>query len=138
MARRTFSAERLAGAIAKRMTSVVPAGFNVRAAGPKVGAVHAGAWMTQANLEEWVTVTADDADIERAAAACLEAVQDGITRITGEPWPRRTAEYSAPVADANSRLGPDLLELWFGDELAPDLRLEAIPVPELLNEDDVR
>jgi hypothetical protein len=47
-----------------------------------------------------------------AIQARLQAVADGVTQVTGEPWP-------ADGATANVRISDQLVEMWFGPKGRP-------------------
>jgi len=62
-------------------------------------------------------------NLETAVRASLSGVQDYIADETTEPWPGITSQ---PNADA--RLVGDTIEMWFGDEQDPVMRLRPMSV----------
>lgn len=115
----------LADEIAARLNAVVPTSFDVEASGGAVRTSYQRSFVTQTELLGWISVTSDAEDIERAAVACLESVQQAIVRATTDPWPRTEAMR---LAEANSRVRDESLELWFSLDGTSILELSAIPL----------
>lgn len=120
---------RVANAIAGRLAGCVPSGFDVRAQEAIVGLVVRDTWSGGTDLRGWVKPTSDRQDIERAAAAILDGVQDQIIRETGRTWPGASGGTSMPSADA--RLTDKELYLWYGAERAPELQFSPIRLSDL-------
>ena len=126
-----LSSERFAAAVADRLNSVVPRGLSVRAEGTTVS-LYDPSWWPASSAAEIVADEDDRSIVERAETAArsiLSATQDVVMESTKEQWPRRAGTGNAPYADA--RVVGKRLQMWFGDEVAPVLRLEPVDLTQL-------
>ena len=126
-----LSPERFAAAVADRLNAVVPRGLSVRAEGTTVS-LYAPSWWPGSSAAEIVTDDDDRSIVDRAETAArtiLNAMQDVVMESTREQWPRPTGAVNAPYPDA--RVVAEHLQMWFGEEAAPVLRLEPIDLKEL-------
>jgi hypothetical protein len=109
----------LAPVLAERFQRVVPTGFIVVSsdAGPRriYGPDH-WLWAIEAFGK-----TPGDEEIERTVPGIASEIQDFIAEETATPWPgeKQMPTPSAAVRDA-------VLEVWYGDENDPILRLDPI------------
>ncbi len=125
------SSTRFAAAIAARLNAVVPAGLSVRSIGSSVDVYgrrtsrHAGAGAEHIENEDGHTV---GEMAEGIAWAILNGAQDGVMEILTEPWP---VAADGRAAEPGTRVQDDELRMWFGDERAPVVALQPIPIAEL-------
>jgi len=128
-----LSPERFAAAVADRLDAIMPRGLSVRAEGTTVSLYDPSCWPASSAAE----IMTDDDDrsiverVETAARSILNATQDVVMESTREQWPRPTGAANAPYPDA--RIVGERLQMWFGDEAAPALRLEPVDLTELAN-----
>jgi hypothetical protein len=124
-----LSPDRFAAALAARLDSVVPTGLSVRAHGPAVG-------IYDPNRGEVSVITDVVAEedgrsvierVETTARALLDSMQDVVQESTTEQWPMGPAG----VAEPEVRVVGDQLQMWFGDEAGPVLRLQPVDLTEL-------
>jgi hypothetical protein len=126
-----LSPERFAAAVAERLNAVVPRGLSVRAEGTTV-TLYDPSWWPASSAAEIVSDDDDRSIVQRAETAArsiLNATQDVIMESTREQWPPPTGAGNAPYPDA--RVVGERLQMWFGDEAAPILRLEPVDLTEL-------
>lgn len=127
---RTASSPELAAALAERLNEVLPTGFAVHAVDVDLIVLYDGAEVgTAAALAIMETVEAikhPAENLETAVRATLDSVQDSVAEVTTEPWPVRTG---SPQPHPDARVTPAGVEMWFGDEAAPVLRLRPIALP---------
>ena len=122
------SATRFAAAMAERLSEIVPPGFSVRVhsafaidiIGPDGDDRHADA---TAVILDLVDRRSPLERAETAASAILSGAQDAVMERLTEQWPLTSdGRWAAPgVATRDGRI-----EMWFGDEAAPVLRLRSI------------
>jgi len=125
------SSTRFAAALAARLNDVVPAGLSVRSRGPSVDVYgartsrHAGVGAEHIEHDDGHAL---EKRAEGIAWAILNGAQDGVMEILTQQWPAaadgRAAEPGAKVQDGE-------LRMWFGDERAPIIVLQPIPIAEL-------
>lgn len=119
------SSHGLASALARRIDSVLPDGFDSRAVGGRVQVCHDGVPVGSSAAPEILDSAPDShAQIETASRAALSSVQDLVTETLTEPWPEGLPAAGARVVGSE-------LRLWFGDEAAPGVELAAIRVDDL-------
>jgi hypothetical protein len=119
------SSYRLASALAQRIDSVLPDGFDSLAAGGRVEVFRDGLPIGSSAAPEIVDSAPDSpAQIETATRAALSSVQDLVSETLTEPWPEGLPAAGARVVGSE-------LRLWFGDEAAPVVELVAISVDDL-------
>src|SRR5581483_11925255 len=124
-----LSPDRFAAAVATRLNAVVPAGLSVRAEGSGVG-LYDPELCGGSNSAEILR----DEDgrspvelVETVAWGILNGIQDVVMESTKEQWPVGPRGAAEPGA----RVVGEQLHLWFGDEVAPILRLEPVELMEL-------
>lgn len=117
--------QRFAEALVARIQPVVPDGFVVRAEGDHVRVVPPEGTGTSASLGYLDPGEADADDYADAAWNVLSMVQDAVSEYVAEPWPSGAGD---DVADPGTRADAGVVRLWFGDETAPVVVLEAIPL----------
>src|SRR6266487_81462 len=120
------SPERFAAAVADRLNAVVPRGLSVRAEGT-TDSLYDPSWWPASSAAVIVTDDDDRSLVERAETAArsiLNATQDVVMESMREQWPRPTGAANAPYPDA--RVVGEQLQMWFGDEAAPVLRLKPV------------
>ncbi|MBA2323347.1 MAG: hypothetical protein H0V92_04770 [Pseudonocardiales bacterium] len=66
-------------------------------------------------------------NLETAARAVLSGVQDWIADTTTQPWPGAGGQMPNPDA----RVRSDAIEMWFGDDDQPVLRLRPIRLSDI-------
>ena len=121
-------ATRFAAAMAERLSEIVPPGFSVRVhsgvaidiLGPDGDDRHAGAEAVFLDLADGRSPL----ELAQAAAsAILSGAQDAVMELLAVQWPLTSdGRWAAPgVATHQGRI-----EMWFGDETAPVLRLRSI------------
>jgi hypothetical protein len=124
-----LSADRFAAALAARLNAVVPSGLSVRAEGTDVSvydpALAGGSAAARLLTEEDGRPIGEL--VRLAAYGILDATQDVVMESTREQWPMGTTR----AADPGARVVGDRLDLWFGDEDKPVLRLESVDLAEL-------
>jgi hypothetical protein len=126
-----LSPDRFAQAIAAWLDAVVPRGLSVRADGAAVIVYDPIPWGESVAAE----ILGDDDDrsvaerLETAARAIMCSAQDEIMESTREQWPLGPTGAANPDARV---IGEDL-QMWFGDEAAPILRLEPVHLADLAN-----
>src|SRR5205823_5608404 len=128
-----LSPERFAAAVADRLNAVVPRSISVRAEVTTICLCDTS-WRQASSAAKIVTDDDDRSLVERAETAArsiLNATQDVVMESTREQWPHPTGAANAPYPDA--RVVSDQLQMWFGDEAAPALRLKPIDLTELAN-----
>jgi hypothetical protein len=124
-----LSPDRFAAALAARLDSVVPKGLSVRAHGPEVG-IYDPNWGGVSVLAGIVAQEDGRTLIERVettASFLLNSVQDIVQESTTQQWPMGPAG----VAEPKVRVVGDQLQMWFGDEAAPVLRLQPVDLTGL-------
>lgn len=119
------SSHSLASALAQRIDSALPDGFDSLAVGGIVQVFHDGLPIGSSAAPEIIDSAPDShAQIETATRAALSAVQDLVSETLTEPWP-------AGLPAAGARIVGSELRLWFGDEAAPVVELAAISIDDL-------
>jgi hypothetical protein len=122
--------EHLAEAFAIRLNEVLPSGFRATAHDEEVRIItptgfRAGAWVGG------VAFGQDAVDGYRTAAwNVLCAAQDAVSEATAMPWPRVLGP-ALDLALPASRIDGRELQMWYGDESSPALRLAPIVLDEL-------
>ena len=61
-----------------------------------------------------------------AARAVLSGVQDGVSVTLGECWPLVMVNGQHQMAMPGAKIVDGTLELWYGNEDAPTMRLQSI------------
>ena len=127
------SPDRFAAALAARLHAVVPSGISVRAEGSAVSVydplLAGGSASAELLMEEDGRSVVEL--VELAAYGILDAIQDVVMESTKEQWPDPSGARNAPGAEA--RVVGQQLQMWFGDEAAPAIRLAPIDLSELVN-----
>ncbi|HEX2131663.1 MAG TPA: hypothetical protein VHH15_08870 [Actinophytocola sp.] len=120
----SVSSRELAAALAERLNAVVPAGFVVHPEDAELVVFHDGQQLgisgAPAIIETAEALKEPQESLETAVRAALSAVQDYIAETTTEPWP---APGGTVQPNPDARVSADTVEMWFGDEAAPVLRL---------------
>ncbi|MGQ0630823.1 MAG: hypothetical protein ACT4P1_07250 [Sporichthyaceae bacterium] len=78
------------------------------------------------DADQW-SVSEGSEIVERVVRATLSGVQDAISRARAEVWPSVPGSPSV-MAHAEARVVDGVLHVWFGDEDAPVLRFDPIPL----------
>jgi hypothetical protein len=122
----SVSSRDLAVALADRLNDIVPRGFVVRAQDSDLVVIHDGQVVGVSGAPT-IMDTADAImypreNLETAVRATLSGVQDYIAEATAEPWPGSGG--TQPNSDA--RVDDDRVQMWFGSEEAPLIRLRPI------------
>lgn len=119
------SSLKLAAQLAERLNEVAPDGFTVTAEDIAVVVSHNGEFVgaseAPAILETVEGIRDPGEAIVTAAAAVISGVQDFIADTSAEPWPGTRDQ-----PDPDVRRTGDQLEMWFGDEDNPVLKLRAL------------
>ena len=118
---------RFAEALAARIQPLLPEGFAVHADGDHVRVVPPEGPGTSASLGYLDPGDADVDDYADAAWNVLSMVQDAVSEYVAEPWPSG-AGSGDDLADPGTRADEGVVRLWFGDESAPVLVLDGIPI----------
>jgi hypothetical protein len=68
--------------------------------------------------------------VETAAWNALNTVQDFVTEVIRQPWPRPLdpRASSSEIASPNVSLERSTLHLWYGDRITPSVQLRSIHV----------
>ena len=123
---------RFAAAIAARLNAVLPPDFSVRAKGANVD-VYARGQDRHASVSAKLLASDDGRSLtelmEVAAQGILDGAQDGIMEILTEEWPLGS---SGRAAEPGTRVVGDRLLMWFGEEDAPIIALQPLPIAEIL------
>jgi hypothetical protein len=120
------SSRDLAVALADRLNDIVPHGFVVRAQDSDLVVIHDGQVVgvsgAPAIMDTAEAIMYPRENLETAVRAALSGVQDYIAETTTEPWPGSGG--TQPNSDA--RVDDDRVQMWFGSEEAPLIRLRPI------------
>jgi len=124
-----ISPDRFAAALAERLDRVVPKGLSVRAHGSAVSLYDPSYWGDSGIAD---IVAEDDGRsiierVEAAAWAIMNATQDVAMESTKEQWPIGPAGAAEPKA----RVVGDHLQMWFGEEAEPAVRLQPLDLRDL-------
>jgi hypothetical protein len=126
------SSRKLAALLATRLDEILPPSLSARAEGPRLS-IFVGD-EAQCGSAAAVLVEDDDdeldARLETAIRAVLSGVQDCVIRHQREPWPESGRQGALPMPGARVEQG--LVQLWFGDEHAPDVRLTPFERSQLM------
>ena len=117
---------RLASALAERLAQVLPEGFSISSEGqwlwldtPDGFGSSAWAGAVDENPTE-VTLYSG------AAETVLSSVQDGVTVTLRAPWPLVMVGGKHQMAMPGAKVVDGVLEMWYGNEETPVIRLEPI------------
>lgn len=125
-----IDADALAQIVCDRFNDVLPAATDLRPTRMGIAFFHDGEFHQEVAFAEMLT-DAEDADVERVLWNLLDAVQDFMIEVVGpNTWPG--AHGGAP---REVRADAEEIVLWYGDEAAPDLRLEPIPLSAIRRRD---
>ncbi len=129
------SSHRLAAAVASRLAAVAPVPLTVRAEGEVVSVYGTTESSKSLGGSAAATIVEELDDrtiaekIEAAVHAMLSGVQDVVTEVSRQPWPR--AERGG-MALPNVRSDGTRVHLWYGDdERAPVIRFPPIAIAEV-------
>jgi hypothetical protein len=121
----------LAEELATRAQAIVPAFVSVRAAGDWVQVFVRDAWPSGIYLfDDPNRPLADLA--ANLAYNVLSGLQDAISIETTEPWPRMDSHRRA-MALPQVEVRDGELHMWYGDETTAVIRLEPLPVANIVN-----
>jgi hypothetical protein len=122
----SVSSRDLAVALADRLNDIVPPGFVVRAQDSDLVVIHDGQVVGVSGgptiMDNANAIMYPRENLETAVRATLSGVQDYIAEATTEPWPGSGG--TQPNSDA--RVDDDRVQMWFGSEEAPLIRLRPI------------
>jgi len=115
----------LAAELAIRLNEVAPDGFTVIAEHTYVAVRHNGEFIGRSGAAEFLEsiegIQNPTEAIERAARVILDTVQDYFSDASTEPWPGTRDQPNPGI-----RLRNDRLEMWFGDQDNPVLKLRPL------------
>lgn len=117
----------VAAALAERLDEVAPAGFTVTSDGASVLVHRAGLVVGVSSAPGVLDEDGEGLPEERVggvAAAVLSGLQDDISESLTEPWP----VLGGIMVNADARQSGDVVDMWFGDEQGPAIRLRPLVV----------
>jgi hypothetical protein len=122
------AADRLSAVLADRLNRILPEGFTAVDAQGIFALIDPGGDLIVGKPLGWM-MSAEDSTRQLAAVVerALCDVQDGVSVVLTIPWP--AVAHGQPMPHAAVLEG--VLEMWFGDQQQPFLRLEPIPLEEL-------
>lgn len=127
MSRTAALSREVAAALAERLAEVVPKEFIVTADGASIVLNRAGIVVGGSSAPAVLEQDGEGLPEERVgavAAAVLGSVQDDISESLAEPWPT----LGGVMVNADARQAGDVVEMWFGDEQGPAVRLRPMKV----------
>lgn len=128
----------LAAAAANRLNDIAPAGFQIRAYDSDIVVYFNGTdidTVPAAGILEDIDDRTDEARLESALMAILEAVQDSICEQLHEPWPVGV-NHEMGLPDVRVEAGT--ARAWFGDEKDPVIELAVFTSPDWTHSVDWR
>ena len=128
-----ISASRLAAALAKRLDSIVPPPFRVRAEGNELIVDHPTGWGLWMPLE-WIEAANEDRGAgelaQLIAGNALDSVQDAVCESSREPWPELTRRV---MALPGTRRDDSYIYLWYGpSERSAVISMDPLPLATLV------
>lgn len=125
--------EKLAAALAERLSRVVPQTFSVRADGGAINLYYGGALLCSSRAPEFVDEEDSDSTwgerVEPAALAALGDLQDCLAEQLTEPWPPSRGDGMALPGTRSDGIH---LHLWYGgDEKVPTIGFPPIVIAEI-------
>jgi hypothetical protein len=123
--------EALAAALAEALNTEVPDEILVTAESDSIGPRHESEYYGGTALDPILKQSGDlEENVELAALAALQSVQDGIVRILQTPWPTTTQlgtqERRSEVPDPGAAVRNGKLHIWYGDSADPVLGFDPI------------
>jgi hypothetical protein len=116
----------LASALAERLAQVLPEGFSISSMGHEL-------WLDTpdgyGNSAWAAAVDENSTDLSLysgAAENVLNSIQDGVSMTLRKPWPLEMVGGKRQMAMPGAKVIDGALELWYGKEDAPAIRLQPI------------
>jgi len=126
MSLRLMDGTQLASALAERLARVLPEGFSIFSKGHEL-------WLDTpdgcANSAWAGAVDRNPSDLSLYSGTAwqvLNSIQDGVSVTLREPWPLEMVGGKRQMAMPDAKVVDGVLELWYGKEDAPALRLQPI------------
>ena len=116
-----------ARALAERLRPILPTGFAIAAEDDIVKVEAPDGFGASASMAHLDPADAEPQDYADAAWNVLSMVQDVVSESSPDPWPAAIGA-TADVAEPGTYLESGRVELYFGDEEQPVLRLDPIPL----------
>lgn len=110
-----------------RLESILPGGFAVRAEGDAVTIDPPDHVLVSTSLSHIDPDDHDPEDFASAAWNVLSMAQDVVNQTSGDPWPAGLGP-GTDLAEPGTRADGRAIQLWFGAEDRPALRLPVIEV----------
>ena len=120
-----IAAAEFARMLVKRLQPVLPRGFAVSAAGEVVSLEAPDGTGSSASFAHLDPDDSEPQDYADAAWNVLSMAQDVVSETATDPWPAAIGP-GTDLAEPGTRVDGRRVELFFGDEHAPVLRLDPI------------
>jgi hypothetical protein len=111
----------IAAALADAIQTVIPPRFGLHVVAGAIGVSVDGAPEVWISLSDGVSLEHREALL---AGNVLSTLQDVIVRETSQPWPTGNSSSDLPLPGTKAVAG--MIEMWFGDERSPALRLPSV------------
>ena len=133
-ARGSVKVASLAAMLKTQLENVIPADFHIALRGDELGVFYKGVHDVWLGLDLGDKTNTDHEYVELIVTSILSSVQDVIAHNTAKVWPTSEATEGQQATDLpllDSRWNDRRLDVWFGSEQSPVLRLDPIYVDDL-------